>query len=161
MKNNRKDSQYYGYDKVKVALPKAVIALVMAVASVAGLSACTSPSLWFKSDDQKIETILNSKSVKDKLASTNKRFQNRISVSLSHEGKTIIYTLKLKNQGATDEQIKEALEPQLSTLWDSMQSSATEVIDECRKTAGVNGVKVRIDLFAEHGLKIGSKTYDR
>lgn len=105
-----------GTTKVKVALPKAVIALVMAVASVAGLSACTSPSLWFKSDDQKIETILNSKSVKDKLASTNKRFQNRISVSLSHEGKTIIYTLKLKNQGATDEQIKEALEPQLSTL---------------------------------------------
>lgn len=79
-----------GTTKVKVALPKAVIALVMAVASVAGLSACTSPSLWFKSDDQKIETILNSKSVKDKLASTNKRFQNRISVSLSHEGKTII-----------------------------------------------------------------------
>ena len=150
-----------GTTKVKVALPKAVIALVMAVASVAGLSACTSPSLWFKSDDQKIETILNSKSVKDKLASTNKRFQNRISVSLSHEGKTIIYTLKLKNQGATDEQIKEALEPQLSTLWDSMQSSATEGIDECRKTAGVNGVKVRIDLFAEHGLKIGSKTYDK
>ena len=83
-----------GTTKVKVALPKAVIALVMAVASVAGLSACTSPSLWFKSDDQKIEIILNSKSVKDKLASTNKRFQNRISVSLSHEGKTIIYTLK-------------------------------------------------------------------
>lgn len=34
-----------GTTKVKVALPKAVIALVMAVASVAGLSACTSPSL--------------------------------------------------------------------------------------------------------------------
>ena len=97
-----------GTTKVRAALPKAVIALVMAFASVAGLSACTSPSLWFKSDDQKIETILNSKSVKDKLASTNKRFQNRITVSLSHEGKTIIYTLRLKNQGATDEQIKEA-----------------------------------------------------
>ena len=150
-----------GTTKVRAALPKAVIALVMAFASVAGLSACTSPSLWFKSDDQKIETILNSKSFKDKLASANKRYQNRITMSLSHEGKTIIYTLKLKNQGATDEQIKEALEPQLSTLWDSLQSSATEVIDECRKTAGVNGVKFRVDLFAEHGLKIGSKTYDK
>lgn len=100
-----------GTTKVRAALPKAVIALVMAFASVAGLSACTSPSLWFKSDDQKIETILNSKSVKDKLASTNKRFQNRITVSLSHEGKTISIPLGLRTRVQQMNRSKRPLSP--------------------------------------------------
>ncbi len=53
MKNNRKGFTILaGTTKVKIALPKAVIALVMAFGLVAGLSACTSSSLWFKSDDQ-------------------------------------------------------------------------------------------------------------
>ncbi len=100
-----------GTTKVRAALPKAVIALVMAFASVAGLSACTSPSLWFKSDDQKIETILNSKSVKDKLASTNKRFQNRITVSLSTKGRPSSIPLGLRTRVQQMNRSKRPLSP--------------------------------------------------
>lgn len=141
-------------------LTRTILALIMAFAAFFSLSACTSPSLWFKSDDQKIDMVVNSKQVKQEVAKVNSSKSSVGSVAVTHQGKTIIYTLKLKNQGYTDADLKKAMSGRTDTMFEAMHSSMSQIIQECKDQVGVDGVKVRVDVYAEHGTLIASRTFD-
>ena len=128
-----------------------IIAIVMALTCVFGFSACG------QTPEQKLESYIESDSVKEQIDEQLSAFESLLDVDVRAEGTKVIYDFTYKNQISDSEfdTIKENIDSSQSLLATTYESFANKIKNEL----GINDVSIVINYNNADGTKITSMEF--